>query len=231
MCVELCMGAYTCVCVYPTVVAGDGKMQIQALTCEMFTQAWCKLWQAGPREWCLRQIRWRERKREREFQMVQLRATVISLKGLHCVSVLIIKILIQWLVWMAWTVDAIKMSSHCWWAWEGGYCCCYACQRIGDSNEHKWFPGVYLSIKPLQSELQVECKWQSPLCCGTAVNSTKSLIYGNASSCQSTGSLHVPRLWHAIQAMGSGICDCRKTWDFTNVSTGTVARLQCLFVK
>lgn len=28
-----------CVCVCPHVVDGDGEMQIQALTCEMFTQA------------------------------------------------------------------------------------------------------------------------------------------------------------------------------------------------
>lgn len=52
--------------VCPHVVAGDGEMQIQALTCEMFTQAWCKLWQPAPREWCLRQISGEKEKRERK---------------------------------------------------------------------------------------------------------------------------------------------------------------------
>jgi len=40
-------GSYMCVCVCVCVSAcggpGDGEMQIQALTCEMFTQAGCKL--------------------------------------------------------------------------------------------------------------------------------------------------------------------------------------------
>lgn len=35
----VCVCVRVCVCVCPHVVAGDGEMQIQALTCEMFTQA------------------------------------------------------------------------------------------------------------------------------------------------------------------------------------------------
>lgn len=34
-----CAQSYVSVCVCPHVVDGDGEMQIQALTCEMFTQA------------------------------------------------------------------------------------------------------------------------------------------------------------------------------------------------
>lgn len=44
---------------------GGWGMQIQALTCEMFTQAECKLWRAAPREWCLRQISGGVGKREK----------------------------------------------------------------------------------------------------------------------------------------------------------------------
>lgn len=47
-------------CVGWLVVKSNGKMQIHALTCEMFTQGWCKLWRTAPREWCLRQIRERD---------------------------------------------------------------------------------------------------------------------------------------------------------------------------